>query len=337
MITIKEIAEQLGVSPTTVSNVLNGRAGRMSAQTREKVEAALIENHYVHEKKNEEGGVEKKPIAVYFCMEGKEKVLGDPFCGDLLEGIDRELRKYNRAMLCGTVRNNDEFEEKLKTSYMEGAIILGCDPPYCGKLVKKIAKPIVFVDSGEGDYDNIGLLDMEGACELTCYLIRQGHRKIAFFCDQKDPLASNWERWKGYRKALDQYGISYSEEDYYFLPSGNNLRHEVLRQFAKGAKEKGYTAAFFVSDLLANEGISIFFSKGLQVPDDISVVGFDDNIYARLSRPALTTVRQNPEEKGREAVRLLMRRIYGEEVLVGRLDLPTELIVRESVKNISGR
>ena len=65
MITIKEIAEQLGVSPTTVSNVLNGRAGKMSAETRRKVEEALVSNHYVHEKKNKEGEKERKPIAVY--------------------------------------------------------------------------------------------------------------------------------------------------------------------------------------------------------------------------------------------------------------------------------
>ena len=69
------------------------------------------------------------------------------------------------------------------------------------------------------------------------------------------------------------------------------------------------------------------------MPEDISVVGFDDNIYARLSRPALTTVRQSPAEKGRAAVNLLMKRIYGEEVLAPSLQLPTELIVRESVAN----
>ena len=72
------------------------------------------------------------------------------------------------------------------------------------------------------------------------------------------------------------------------------------------------------------------------MPEDLSVTGFDDNIYARLSRPMLTTVRQKPEEKGKEAVGLLMRRIYG-EVPVGRMRLPTELIVRESVRNLADR
>ena len=111
----------------------------------------------------------------------------------------------------------------------------------------------------------------------------------------------------------------------------------MLRQFAQNVKESGYTAAFFTSDFLANEAISIFYSQGISVPEDLSVSGFDDNIYARLSRPMLTTVRQKPEEKGKEAVGLLMRRIYGEEVPVGRMRLPTELIVRESVRNLADR
>ena len=172
------------------------------------------------------------------------------------------------------------------------------------------------------------------ARELTSYLIKQGHRKIAFFCDQEEPMASNKSRFQGYREALEKHGIPYYKEYFYYLPQDKNLRYEVLRRFARNAKEKGYTAAFFVADLYANEAVNVFFSKNLWVPEDISVVGFDDNVYARLSRPTLTTVRQSPTDKGREAVKLLLKRVYGQEVMVGSMELPTELIVRESVRNI---
>ncbi|NCB93497.1 MAG: LacI family transcriptional regulator [Clostridia bacterium] len=337
MITIREIAEELGVSPTTVSNVLHGRAGKMSEQTRRKVEEALIRNHYVNDRKTKDGEQDQKLIAVYFCLGEKKRVLTDPFCGSILEGVDRELRKYDRALVCGTVATNDEFEDKLKGRNIEGGILLGCEPDNCATLTRKVKKPLVFVDSGYGEYDNIGILDEDGTYEIISFLIRQGHDKIAFFCDQKIPVASNSSRLKGYKKALDKFQIPYREDDYYYLPMDENQRHEVLRQFAKKAVREGYTAAFFVSDYLANEGISIFFSKNLRVPDDISVASFDDNIYAKLSRPMLTTVRQNPEEKGREAVKLLMKRIYGKEVLVRNINLPTELIVRDSVKNVAGK
>lgn len=337
MITIKEIANQLGVSATTVSNVLNGRAGKMSQETRQRVEEALIRNHYVKETKNNSGEPQQHLVAVYFCLGKKKHVLTDPFCGELLEGIDRELRKYDRSMICGTVDSNEGFARLLQGKNLEGAILLGCDPEFCTSLVRQIPIPIVFVDSyGEG-FDNIGLQDYEGAYELAAYLIGQGHRKIAFFIDQQKPQGSNLQRLEGFQKAMEEYSINFTRNDVYYLPINDNLRQEVLRQFTREVKEKGYTAAFFVSDFLANEAINVFYSRGLSIPEDLSVTGFDDNIYARLSRPMLTTVRQKPAEKGREAVDLLMHRIYGEEVLVGRLELPTELIVRESVRNIADR
>ena len=73
--------------------------------------------------------------------------------------------------------------------------------------MQKNSKPLVFVDCGEGNYDNIGLQDREGARELTSYLIKQGHRKIAFFCDQENPIASNKSRLQGYREALEKHGF----------------------------------------------------------------------------------------------------------------------------------
>lgn len=337
MITIKEIAQQLNVSPTTVSNVLNGRAGKMSADTRKKVEEALIRNHYVRERKDEEGNQEQMLIALYFRQGKREHVLTDPFCGGLIEGAEKEITGYGRAMLFGVVEQSEQIEEKMNRRNIEGAVILDCEPGKCEELTRKIRQPVVFVDSGEGNYDNIGLQDLEGAYEAISYLIGQGHEKIAFFSDQMfPPVTSNLQRWKGYRKAMQQNGLEWSRDDYYYLPVDMNLRHEVLRQFARSAKEEGYTAAFFVSDLLANEGINIFFANELLVPDDISVVGFDDNMYASLSRPMLTTVRQNAEEKGRVAVWQLMNRIYGKDVVVRCIHLPTELIVRDSVRNIEG-
>ena len=337
MITIKEIADQLGVSATTVSNVLNGRAGKMSQETRQRVEEALLRNHYVKEKKNNRGEPQHHLVAVYICLGKKKHVLTDPFCGSLLEGIDRELRKYNRAMVCGTVDDNESFAKVLQNSNLEGAILLGCEAEFCTALVHQIPIPIVFVDSyGEG-VDNIGLEDYEGGYEMTSYLIGQGHRKIAFFGDQQHPMGSSLYRFRGLQKAMEEHKLEFDKDDYFYLPQHDNYRHEVLRQFAQNVKESGYTAAFFISDFLANEAISIFYSQGISVPEDLSVTGFDDNIYARLSRPMLTTMRQKPEEKGKEAVGLLMRRIYGEEVPVGRMRLPTELIVRESVRNLADR
>ena len=335
MVTIKEIASQLGVSPTTVSNVINGKTEKMSETTRKRIEEVLIKNHYVPEQKGGRGTQEElRLVIVQFFFEERERIFTDPFCAELFESIEKELGKAGRSVVCSTTKTEEELLRKLLIHNVEGAIILGCDPVRCEKLCKRTGKPMIFVDCGEGDYDNIGLRDREGAREIVSYLIKQGHRKIAFFCDQEIPIASNKARLIGYRDALKKYGIPYEEEDSYFLPQDNNLRYEVLRSFARHAREKGYTAAFFAADLYANEAINVFFSKNLRVPEEMSVVGFDDNVYARLSRPTLTAVRQSPRQKGVEAVRLFLKRLYGEEVLARSMELPTELIVRESVRNI---
>ncbi|MCC8168061.1 MAG: substrate-binding domain-containing protein, partial [Clostridiales bacterium] len=189
------------------------------------------------------------------------------------------------------------------------------------------------IDCGEGEFDSVGLDDIEGGRLITDFLLSQGHRRIAFFSDLEEMRAGTLNRYRGYCEALKKYGIIAADEDCYYLPDDYSQRHETLRYFAVNVKGMGYTAVVVASDLLASEAINVFFEEGLSVPEDISVTGFDDNIYARMSRPMLTTVRQPVAEKGEQAVKLLMQRIRREKVLVRSYKLPVELIVRDSVAN----
>lgn len=335
MITIKEIASILGISPTTVSNVVNGHTEKMSSATRQRIEQALVQYGFEKTVHQEEYGKALKLISVDFCLRYKESVIADPFCAELLNSICMKLQEYGRHPVCGVPKDEQDILKKLQARNIEGGIVIGFDPWECQGFAQRVGKPLVYVDCGEGEYDNVGIADYEGGKQITEFMLKEGHRKIAFFCDKKNPVSSTYERFRGYCDALEGYGIAYSNKDYYYLPAGRNLRREALRSFALKAKEEGYTAVFVVSDLLANEAISIFFGEGLRVPDDISVAGFDDNIYARLSRPMLTTVRQSVKEKGEEAVKLLMQRIKGEEIIAKSFKLPVELIVRESIRNIN--
>lgn len=334
MITIKEIASILGVSSATVSNVVNGHTEKMSPQTRRKVEEALTQYGFHREYYEEDHSKALKLITVDFYLRYKEKIFLDPFCSELFDAICIKLHEYGRYPVCGIPKDPEEIHNKLQARNIEGGIVVGFNPCDCHDFAEKAGKPVVFIDCGEGSYDNVGIDDFEGGRIITEFMLGQGHRKIAFFCDRKTPVSSNFERYRGYCKALGEYGIEYSNKDYYYLPDDRNLRRETLRNFARNAKTNGYTAVFVVSDLLANEAINIFFSEGLCVPEDISVSGFDDNIYARLSRPQLTTIRQSVAEKGNEAVKLLMQRIRGEEVIAKTFKLPVELVVRDSINNI---
>lgn len=333
MVTIKQIAEQIGVSPTTVSNVLNGKIQKMSPETRRKIEQALVENNYYRSDNKKEGAVPM--IVLGFDIWGKENIVVDPFVGELLGAIEVELRKYGRGVIFSANRDLVDLKRLLTGCNVEGGIMVGYRSELCEELSGASPYPLVFIDSGEGDYCNVGLQDKEGMREVTSYLIKGGHRRIAFFCDQEYPGVTNSaQRLTGYKEALQRAGMEFFQEDYCYLPPEKYIRHEILRKFALKKAKSEYTAAVFVSDLLASEAINIFEGAGIKVPEDISVTGFDDNIYSRLCRPMLTTVRQSPAAKGQEAVRLLMMKIKGEDIGLDSLVLPTELIVRESVKFI---
>lgn len=333
MITIRELARELGVSPTTVSNVINGRTRKMSGETRKKIEMALVKYHYTGESRRDHPK-ELRLIALDFCLGEKSNVLTDPFCGMLMEAVIEQLKKYGRYVVSDSPSGEEAILSKLETRSVEGAIVLGYAPEKCEELTRRTAKPVVFIDSGDGAYDSVGLQDEEGAACMTEFLIRQGHRRIAFFTDYSELSVCNRMRFVGFRKALQAHQLEWREDDFYTLPLDRHLRSDILRKFAAEKAGKACTAAFFVNDLFAGEAAALFASAGLKVPEELSISGFDDNIYARLAHPMLTTMRQHPEEKAAEAVKLLMKRLKGEKVDVHSIHLPTELIVRDSVKNI---
>ncbi len=335
MITIKELASILGISPTTVSNVVNGHTEKMSPTTRQRIEEALVQYQFHRTTRQEDHSKALKLISVDFYLRSKENVIMDPFCSELLNAICIKLKEFGAYPVCGIPQKQEDIFYKLQARNIQGGIVVGVDPWECHNFSAKVGKPVVFIDCGEGDYDNVGIADYEGGRKMTEFILKQGHQKIAFFCDRKNPISSTFERFRGYCDALEKHGIKYNNDDYYYLPDERNLRREAIRNFALNAKRQGYTAVFVVSDLLANETVNHFFEEGLRVPEDISVAGFDDNLYARLSRPMLTTIRQSVEEKGEEAVKLLMQRVHGEEVIAKSFKLPVELIVRESVSNIN--
>lgn len=337
MATIREIAEKIGVSPTTVSNVINGHTEKVSPETLKKVERALEAHQYGRQVSRAPVTTQVPFIAVGFGMDHSRNMMMDPFCGELFGAIEQAAHQYERHILYFTPETEGEILKVSAPWNVEGVIMLGWRQELCGHLMRRCSKPVVFVDSFFGDgapeYDNVGLQDYRGAYDMTAYLIRQGHRQIAYLCDQEVPIASSRERILGWRAAMEAGGQQCLEQDRYFIPGEKYLRHEVLRQFIHAHRED-YTALFFDSDFYASDAINVFCSQGVRIPDEISVVGFDDNIYAQLARPALTTVRQSPTEKGRQAMKLLMRRIKGEKMPFSCLRLPAELIVRDSVRNI---
>lgn len=342
MITIKDIADKAGVSPTTVSNVLHGRKEKVSKNTLEHIQKIIEESNYVSNMGSRLIANYGSRIIGVIMMNGsrnEKNALQDPFFSEIIGTLEREIRDSQYYMMLYT---SASVEESLKLALawnIEGLIVLGAQADDCMRLKENISIPIVFIDCYFNDnqhlYANVGLRDEEGAYNITNYLIDNGHKKIAFLCDSRYPVGVSHFRKEGYQRALREKQLEYNDEDIIYIGHIAEERYKLLNQFYK-TRIKEYTALFFFSDYYAVDGVNFLIDKGMKVPEDISIVGFDDNVYATQCRPQITTVHQDTSQKAVYAINLLQKLIQGKEVEEYDIKLPVRIVIRDSVKKIVG-
>ncbi len=337
MVTIKEVAYSLGVSPTTVSNVIHGNTKEVSPEMIERVRQRLDELHYIPNMSARTlAGNSSKIIGLiirYPVMEGKNAVQ-DPFNSELIGTVEAEIRNAGFFLMLYASDNVEEVLNVAHTWNVDGLIAFGMGAKECREIKKTAKMPVVFIDcyflDDEESYNNVGLKDREYAQKITEYLIDQGHKKIAFLADNR--VGVDFERWSGYCQALRENNLPVQEDSFFQImygDSGIQKSYDALYE-----RRDEFTALFFASDYYACLAICYFFDKGIKVPDEISIVGFDDNIFARNVRPRLTTVQQNAGEKGRIAVSQLVRLIEKKPLEKHNIRLDAKLIIRDSVKKI---
>lgn len=335
MITIKQIADQIGVSPTTVSNVIHGKAKEVSPATVEKIRRIVDELHYVPNMTARNlASRQTHIVGVILCFDKGvgAQALADPFNGELVGSVAAaiEERQFYTMM---HITNDENEAIRLALSWnVDGLIICSMRKKEWSRIVREAQRPVVFVDSyfeGENqDYANIGLDDRGGGDRITSYLIAHGHRRIAFSSDNL--ISVDYERFQGYLAALRRAGIPFRDD--WYLPFSPAEHDRAPREILRRREE--FTSVFFASDYYASLAVNYFQDHGLRVPADLSVVGFDDNQFGRNVRPALTTVHQDPGRKGRLAVSLLMDLMEGKEPAVRNLHLPVALVERGSVRDL---
>lgn len=333
MATIKEIARLAGVSPTTVSNVLNGNTAKVSPATREKVEIILRKQNYAPNMGAHILGQNRSRIVgVIMFMEARrnETVLEDPFSSTLLGAIEAELRRHGFYMMVHTTCDEEEVL-RLSWAWKPAGLILAWVPQeIMTTLVNSTPTPVVFIDSYySGDPEaccSVGLEDRQGALEMGRYLISMGHRNILFLSNSFIEFGSDHARLKGLRQAMKESNLSPDNIRHCPLPKDQEGRYSIYRQEAAAS-----SLLAFSSDYMAAEAVAYFQETGIEVPEDISVSGFDDNIFSHLVRPRLTTVHQDTGQKGKAAVELLHKMVSGEAIAKRHLQLPTRLVLRDSV------
>lgn len=330
--TIKDVARRAGVAVSTVSLVIN-RKGKVSAETRERVLRAVAELNY-HPQRSARGLVTQRSGNLGFILTDDHFSRAEPFYTKVFLGTEFEARSHDYYILLTTVRQQFRREgvpRFLLERDVDGVIFAGKVPSRLVEYVKEKGLPIVLVDyyPPRGDYSCVLIDNVGGAQLAVSHLVHKGHRRIAFIGgDLEHP--SIRDRFIGYREALTQAGIEVfdslvvTDQPYTATSDGYEAAKELLH------RGQPFTALFAANDAMAVGALRLMQERGLKVPDDVAIVGFDDVEAAITTRPALTTVRVPKEELGAIAVRRMVEQINHNDRAISRTIVPTTLVLRDS-------
>ncbi|MDQ1289255.1 MAG: LacI family transcriptional regulator [Actinomycetota bacterium] len=336
-VTAAQIAEEAGVSVPTVSRVLNRHAD-VSPETRERVERLLAKRGYRRRARLRTNG---RLLDLVFPD------LDSPWAVEIIRGVEETAHAEGVGTVVSAIHGQCESARQWLQNVRErdcDAVIFVTShlEPELSHELGRIDVPTVVVDpTGHPDPFNhaerpgpvIGATNWAGGLSATQHLLSLGHQRIGMIAGPPRLLCSR-ARTDGYRSALEAAGIPVdpalmTEGDFYHM-SGFECGKALL------TGERPPTAVFVASDQMALGLYEAARQLGLRIPDDVSVVGFDDLPEGRWASPPLTTVRQPLAEMGGVAARTALRLVRGEPIDSPRVELATDLVVRDSTAPIEG-
>ncbi|OLR94365.1 LacI family DNA-binding transcriptional regulator [Actinokineospora bangkokensis] len=327
--TLEEVARIAGVSRSTVSRVVNNSPG-VSARARAAVSEAIAATRYVPNPAARNLATRRTDTIALVVSEDGERVFGDPFFAGVLRGVSATVAAADRQMVLVMSHGADRerLEQYLAAGHVDGAVVVslhGMDPlpqrlTDAGVAVALLGRPLTATTVPYVDADNLG-----GALAATRHLAATGRRRIGTIAGPQD-MAAGIDRLLGWRRAMGELGhradaVVHAD---FTVEAGAAAMAELL------AAHPDLDAVFAAADLLAVGALRHLRSRGVRVPDDLAVVGFDDSVLATTTNPTLTTVRQPVEELGRSTAWRLLAQLAGERHLPPSVLLPTELVVRDS-------
>lgn len=330
--TIKDVAQKSNVSVATVSRVINNLDG-YSEETRKKVIEVMDELGYQRNAIARNLKVkETRTIGVLYPK------ASTTYYVEILDGIEDFAQCNNYSVIiCNTGDNWERISEYLRVlseRQVDGLII--CSIPPKDDLYEQVVEsniPTVLVSSLSYRYSlpYVKVDDYQAAYSATLYLIENGHKEIAVIAGKNDDFIAGVPRVNGFLQALKDNNLHVKkkliQERGFSFSDGVEGMKELLK-----AKEK-FTAVFAASDDSAVGALSVAHAKGLKVPEDISIIGYDNTNIAQMSYPPLTTVGQPLYEMGKKSVEMLLKRISSNEK-VESIIMPFEIVKRETVKKM---
>lgn len=334
---IKDVAEAAGVSTATVSYVINAKPGQtISPETAARVQQAIRDLNYVPSSAASSLKSRRTNLIGLVIPQtepGKEYMFSNPFYGDLLSSIEYAARKEGYHILLSAPENGQSYISIARNRGVDGIIIVGAYPNEWLDELHELAIPVVLIDTYVKDpvYHTIGVNDRQGSRMATEYLIRRGHREIGFLSGQLEQHGVVHKRYQGYVDALEAAGLPVKREHLYL----GSISFEYAESAAEEMIRRGRTetAVVATADVMGVGLISGLHKHGLNVPEDLSVIGFDDGILARMSNPQLTTVHQDIAQKGVVAVQLILDSMNGKQEKQEKI-LPLSMIERQSVRDL---
>ncbi|KLV08730.1 MULTISPECIES: HTH-type transcriptional repressor PurR [Photobacterium] len=334
MATIKDVARMAGVSTTTVSHVIN-KTRFVAEATQKKVLAAVEELNYA-------------PSAVARSLKcNTTRTIGmlvtkstNPFFAEVVHGVEEYCYGEGYTLiLCNTEGNLEKQRDYLRMlaeKRVDGLLVMcsDLDEQLLELLERQKDLPMVIMDWGPESPHTDKIQDNAelGGYVATKFFIEHGHKEIGCLTGHAEKAACR-ERLKGFRKAMTEAGLDINED--WILEGDFECESAVKAANTFMAMEKRPTAIFCFNDIMAMGMISTFEQAGIRVPDDMSIIGYDNIDLAPYFSPPLTTIHQPKRRLGKSAVEILMDRVKNKEHEHQVFEMIPELVVRKSVRNLN--
>ena len=331
-VSIYDIAKYLGLSPATVSYVING-VDKVSEVTKQKVLKAIDELGYVPNYTARTLSTGKSHlIGILLPLDDASiAFLQNPFYVEFIGGFEKGMLGYNYDLVIGVTKTQDDLKEWVLRRDLDGLVIIGTCPKNIYSELKRLNIPIVLIDDYSDDanaFNNISSNDEQGMYLATRYLINSGHKNIGFIGKPESYLI-DMRRFEGYKKAMEEDHLEIKDDNIYRINATFNDGYEIGEELIN---KKELTAIVCSADILAIGIMKKIKELGYDVPKDLSIMGYDDISYANFVYPGLSTIRQDISEKGSRAAEILIDKLENDRRGKVTINMEPVLVIRESVK-----